>query len=63
MDHAGVVVNDLEAATEFFAELGLVLQGETPVAGRWSDRIVGLEGRPGGRRDDADSGRQRRFEL
>lgn len=38
------MVDDLAAATEFFAELGLVLQGETPVEGRWVDRIVGLEG-------------------
>ena len=33
-----------QAATEFFVELGLVLQGEGPVEGRWVDRIVGLEG-------------------
>ncbi len=30
--------------TEFFADLGLELQGEAPVEGRWVDRIVGLEG-------------------
>jgi catechol 2,3-dioxygenase-like lactoylglutathione lyase family enzyme len=44
MDHVGIVVDDLAAATEFFLELGLVLQGEAPVEGRWVDRIVGLEG-------------------
>jgi catechol 2,3-dioxygenase-like lactoylglutathione lyase family enzyme len=44
MDHIGIVVDDLAAATEFFVELGLVPQGETPVEGRWVDRIVGLEG-------------------
>ncbi|MEX2533964.1 MAG: VOC family protein [Trueperaceae bacterium] len=44
MDHVGIVVDDLAAATEFFVELGLMLQGETPVEGRWVDRIVGLEG-------------------
>ncbi|HVW87065.1 MAG TPA: VOC family protein [Bryobacteraceae bacterium] len=44
MDHVGIVVDDLAAATEFFLELGLVLQGEGPVEGRWVDRIVGLEG-------------------
>ena len=44
MDHIGIVVDDLAAATEFFVELGLVLQGEAPVEGRWVDRIVGLEG-------------------
>ncbi len=30
--------------TEFLVELGLVLQGEGPVEGRWVDRVVGLEG-------------------
>jgi catechol 2,3-dioxygenase-like lactoylglutathione lyase family enzyme len=41
MEHVGIVVDDLAAATEFFAELGLVLQGEAAVEGRWVDRIVG----------------------
>ena len=44
MEHVGIVVDDLAAATEFFVELGLVLQGEGTVEGRWVDRIVGLEG-------------------
>jgi catechol 2,3-dioxygenase-like lactoylglutathione lyase family enzyme len=44
MDHVGVVVDDLPAATEFFVELGLELQGEAPVEGGVVDRIVGLEG-------------------
>ena len=44
MDHVSIVVDDLAAATEFFVELGLVLQGEGPVEGRWVDRVVGLEG-------------------
>jgi catechol 2,3-dioxygenase-like lactoylglutathione lyase family enzyme len=44
MDHVGVVIDDLGAATEFFVELGLVVQGEGAVEGRWVDRIVGLEG-------------------
>ncbi len=44
MDHVGIVVDDLAAATEFFVELGLELQGEAPVEGRWADRVVGLEG-------------------
>jgi catechol 2,3-dioxygenase-like lactoylglutathione lyase family enzyme len=41
MDHVGVVVDDLAAAIAFFVELGLVLEGETHVEGRWVDRIVG----------------------
>ena len=44
MDHVGIVVDDLAAAIEFFVELGLVLEGEGPVEGRWVDRVVGLEG-------------------
>jgi catechol 2,3-dioxygenase-like lactoylglutathione lyase family enzyme len=44
MDHVGVVVDDLPAAIAFFAELGLVLEGEAQVEGRWVDRIVGLDG-------------------
>ncbi len=44
MDHVGIVVDDLAAATEFFVELGLELQGEGAVEGRWVDRIVGLDG-------------------
>ena len=45
MDHVGIVVDDLAAATEFFVELGLELQGEvTGMEGRSVDRIVGLDG-------------------
>ena len=44
MDHVGIVVEDLDAATAFFIELGLKPRGETPVEGAWVDRIVGLEG-------------------
>jgi catechol 2,3-dioxygenase-like lactoylglutathione lyase family enzyme len=44
MEHVGIVVDDLAAATEFFVELGLELQGQGQVEGRSVDRIVGLEG-------------------
>jgi catechol 2,3-dioxygenase-like lactoylglutathione lyase family enzyme len=44
MDHVGVVVDDLEGATTFFAELGMELEGEAPVEGRWADRVSGLDG-------------------
>jgi len=44
MDHVGVIVDDLAAAIAFFVELGLELEGETRVEGRWVDRVVGLEG-------------------
>ena len=44
MDHVGIVVDDLAAATEFFVELGLELRGEGRVEGRSVDRVVGLKG-------------------
>jgi len=44
MEHVGIVVDDLAAATEFFVELGLELQGTAAVEGRSVDRVVGLEG-------------------
>jgi len=44
IEHVGIVVDDLAATTEFFVELGLELQGEWPVEGRWVDCVVGLDG-------------------
>jgi catechol 2,3-dioxygenase-like lactoylglutathione lyase family enzyme len=44
MDHVGVVVDDLEAATAFFVELGMEVEGEALVEGRWVDRVAGLDG-------------------
>jgi catechol 2,3-dioxygenase-like lactoylglutathione lyase family enzyme len=44
MDNVLIVVDDLEAAKAFFAELGMELDGETTVEGRWADRVVGLDG-------------------
>jgi catechol 2,3-dioxygenase-like lactoylglutathione lyase family enzyme len=44
MDHVGLVVDDLEAATEFFVALGLERLGEATVQGAWVDRILALEG-------------------
>jgi catechol 2,3-dioxygenase-like lactoylglutathione lyase family enzyme len=43
MDNVLIVVEDLEAAEAFFAELGMELEGEMQVEGDWVDRIVGLE--------------------
>ncbi len=39
MEHVGIVVDDLAAATEFF--VGLVLQGEGSVEGRSGSRAYG----------------------
>jgi catechol 2,3-dioxygenase-like lactoylglutathione lyase family enzyme len=44
MDHVGIVVDDLAAATVFFVELGLELEGEWTVEGGWADRVVGVQG-------------------
>lgn len=44
MDHISINVNDLSAATDFFADLGLELKGEWVSEGEWLDRIVGLSG-------------------
>jgi catechol 2,3-dioxygenase-like lactoylglutathione lyase family enzyme len=44
MDHVGIVVDDLAAATEFFVEIGLEPLGEASVGGSSVDRVVGLEG-------------------
>jgi catechol 2,3-dioxygenase-like lactoylglutathione lyase family enzyme len=43
MDHIGVVVDDLDAATAFFVELGMTIEGETPVEGPWVDRVNGMD--------------------
>ena len=44
MDHIGIVLDDLAAGIAFFAELGLELENEMQVEGRWVDRTIGLEG-------------------
>jgi catechol 2,3-dioxygenase-like lactoylglutathione lyase family enzyme len=43
MDNVLIVVDDLEAAKAFFAELGMELEGQMPVEGRYVDLLVGLE--------------------
>ncbi len=42
MDNVGIVVEDLDAAIEFFGELGLVLEGRGLVEGEWAGRVTGL---------------------
>jgi catechol 2,3-dioxygenase-like lactoylglutathione lyase family enzyme len=44
LEHVGIVVDDLAAATAFFAALGLEVEGEASVAGDLVDRINGLAG-------------------
>ena len=42
MDNVGIVVESLDAAIEFFAELGLELEGRAMIEGDWSGRVTGL---------------------
>ena len=42
MDNVGIVVESLDAAISFFAELGLKLEGRAPIEGEWAGRITGL---------------------
>ena len=44
MDNVAIVVDDLAAATAFFVELGLELEGKATVSGQFVDRVVGLDG-------------------
>jgi catechol 2,3-dioxygenase-like lactoylglutathione lyase family enzyme len=43
MDNVLIVVEDLEAAQAFFAELGMELDGETTVEGPWAGKVIGLD--------------------
>lgn len=42
MDNVGIVVEDLNAAIDFFRELGLELEGRGTVDGDWAGRVTGL---------------------
>jgi catechol 2,3-dioxygenase-like lactoylglutathione lyase family enzyme len=42
MDNVGIVVDDLDAAVAFFTELGMELEGRTPIEGSWAGNVVGL---------------------
>lgn len=42
MDNVSIVVEDLDAAVSFFAELGLALEGRMPVEGDWAGRVTGV---------------------
>ncbi len=44
MDNVGIVVEDLDAAIGFFADLGLDLEGRAPIEGDWADGVTGLHG-------------------
>ncbi len=42
MDNVGIVVESLDAAIDFFTELGLELEGRAIIEGDWSGRVTGL---------------------
>jgi catechol 2,3-dioxygenase-like lactoylglutathione lyase family enzyme len=42
MDNLGIVVESLDAAIAFFAELGLKLEGRGMIEGEWAGRVTGL---------------------
>ena len=42
MDNVGIVVESLDAAISFFAELGLELEWRGAVEGEWAGRVTGL---------------------
>ena len=44
MHNVGIVVEDLDAAIDFFTELGLILEGRMPIEGDWSGRVTGVRG-------------------
>ncbi len=42
MDNVSIVVESLDAAISFFAELGLKLEGRAMIEGEWAGRVTGL---------------------
>jgi len=42
MDNVGIVVESLDSAVAFFAELGLELEGRATIEGEWAGRVTGL---------------------
>lgn len=43
IDHVSINVNDLSAAKTFFLDLGLEVQGEDEMEGKWLDQVIGLK--------------------
>ncbi len=42
MNNVGIVVENLDNAISFFAEIGLTLEGRTSIKGRWAGRVTDL---------------------
>ena len=43
MDNIGIVVDSLDTAIAFFAELGLRLEGRAMIEGEWAGRVTGVK--------------------
>lgn len=44
MDNVAIVVDDLDAAIEYFGELGLELEARAQIEGLFADQTVGIDG-------------------
>ena len=44
MDNVGIVVENIDAAIQFFSELGLDVEGRAPIEGEWAESVTGLRG-------------------
>ncbi|MAT06527.1 MAG: glyoxalase [Acidimicrobiaceae bacterium] len=44
LENVGIAVRDIDAAINFFTDLGLSVLGRDTVSGEWSDTAVGLDG-------------------
>jgi catechol 2,3-dioxygenase-like lactoylglutathione lyase family enzyme len=42
LDHVGITVTDLDAATAFFVDLGLEVEGRTFLEGEFVDAVIGI---------------------
>ena len=42
LDNVGIVVESLDDAISFFAELGLTLEGRATIEGEWAGQVTGL---------------------
>ena len=42
MDNMGIVVESLDTAIAYFAEIGMKLEGRTTIEGEWAGRVTGL---------------------
>lgn len=43
LDHVSVVVEDLDAAEQFFTALGMTVEGRAPIEGPFVDRLNGID--------------------